>query len=168
MTIRELLDAAKNAKTIVTVRSDQDQTTQFYTSRYSGNDDFFLEVSDCDSCWSDVWFDPDCLHGADPEELLDVMSAARRFLDTPLNERKEKKYLLVLDRSSLGPLVLGIKLGFWLGVSRPEWGIDNKAYLESRGYQTVFTDSDLKEIASGDQDMLDRLTVLKREAPDNA
>ena len=92
-----------------------------------------------------------------------VSSLISQYLNTPVSERKpKKKYRLVWQENGFEPWVLGY------GISSGIWDINNEDWLNGQGYQTRFTDADLKKIADGDQDMLDRLTVLKREAPDNA
>lgn len=122
-----------------------------------------------------AWFDVKINLEAVNEEFRDIgrsflSSEVSEYLATPPRERKsEKKYWLLLDKgSSAEPWVLGV-----VNAYPPSdlydcfWAINHESYLKAKGYQTRFTDADLKKIADGDQDMLDRLTVLKREAPDN-
>ena len=92
-----------------------------------------------------------------------VSSLVSQYLNTPIGERKpEKKYRLVLQEDGFDPWVLGY------GISSGNWGINNEDWLKGQDYQTRFTDDDLKKIADGDQDMLDRLNALKKEAKDDA
>lgn len=106
--------------------------------------------------------------GADREYISSLIS---QYLNTPVSKRKlEKKYRLVLagDDSNLCWVIGVIHSDLNDDLFDDYWAINNENYLKKKGYQTRFTDADLKKIADGDQDMLDRLTVLKREAPDNA
>lgn len=109
-------------------------------------------------------------HQMSKAKQKEFADAVIEYSMTKPEERKdEKKYWLLLDKgASTEPWVLGVVNAYPSSdLYDYFWAINHESYLKKKGYQTRFTDADLKKIADGDQDMLDRLTVLKREAPDN-
>lgn len=73
---------------------------------YSTNDfigrDWFLMADDKVMTWENVAFDSHCLEGVIPQDLVRVIDAVQRLLDTPVKDRfPEKKYRLVANPNSL-------------------------------------------------------------------
>lgn len=100
--------------------------------------------------------------GKDSREY--VAAQINEYLSTPLDERNpEKKYRLVwqFPQDDPEPWILGYEKT--LG----NWDINDEDWLNGEDYQTRFTDADLKKIADGDRDMLDRLNALKKEVKDD-
>lgn len=117
------------------------------------------------------WFELESVHsqliadslGKDGREY--VAAQINEYLSTSLDERNpEKKYRLVwqFSQDDPEPWILGYAKIFG------NWDINDEDWLNGKGYQTRFTDADLKKIADGDRDMLDRLNALKKEVKDNA
>lgn len=122
-------------------------------------------VSSIDTSWFSVDFAPSGNVIMDEPTNVALSRAISKYLATPLDKRNpEKKYRLVWQEYEYGggPWVLGYE------INSRNWDINDEDWLKGHDYQTRFTDADLKKIADGDQDMLDRLNALKKEVKDDA
>lgn len=169
MKINEALDIINDTRTVRAKFEKSKLTFAAKENLGGGHWGFwFLRMNEGALSWNSVNLAYPYLNSVSAQDLARVMDVVQRLIDTPVSERKNK-YRLVLagDDSNLCWVIGVMHSDLNDDLFDSYWAINNENYLKKKGYQTRFTDADLKKIADGDQDMLDRLTVLKREAPDN-
>lgn len=127
---------------------------------YSTNDfighDWFLMVGDKVMTWENVAFDSDCLEGVIPQDLVRVMDAVQRLLDTPVKDRfPEKKYRLVANPNSLE------EVGTYATkyVACIEDSMDSFSFVY--GGPTIFSEKDLKQIEESHPNIAPAIEAMK-------
>ena len=163
MKIKEALDIINGT---TTVKAKYDNHSIFVCFKFLPFDGHcFLALRANVNTWDGVTLVSGAIDEVIPQDLARVMDVVQRLLDTPVKDRfPEKKHRLVwqLPQDCPEPWVLGYAKTFG------NWDINDEDWLNGKGYQTRFTDADLKKIADGDRDMLDRLNALKKEVKNNA
>lgn len=127
---------------------------------YSTNDfigrDWFLMADDKVMTWENVAFDSHCLEGVIPQDLVRVMDAVQRLLDTPVKDRfPEKKYRLVANPNSLE------EAGTYATkyVACVEDSMDSFSFVY--GGPTIFSEKDLKQIEESHPNIAPAIEAMK-------
>lgn len=133
---------------------------------YSTNDfighDWFLMADDKVMTWENVAFDSHCLGGVILQDLVRVMDAVQRLLDTPVKDRfPEKKYRLVANPNSLE------EAGTYATkyVACIEDSMDSFSFVY--GGPTIFSEKDLKQIEESHPNIAPAIEAMKEEVKDD-
>lgn len=125
------------------------------TNDFIGHD-WFLMVGDKVMTWENVAFDSDCLEGVIPQDLVRVMDAVQRLLDTPVKDRfPEKKYRLVANPNSLE------ETGTYASkyVACIDDSMDSFSFVY--GGPTIFSEKDLKQIEESHPNIAPAIEAMK-------
>ena len=131
------------------------------TNDFIGHD-WFLMVGDKVMTWENVAFDSDCLEGVIPQDLVRVMDAVQRLLDTPLDKRKpEKKYCLEAVRHYSGTIA---EKGYVKNVVCKS----DYSGFEYSPVPFVFTEKELETMKKNDPVLAPAINAMKVEAKGDA